>query len=719
MVTISFLGHLCLSPNKMPPVGKLSSVLAQFEQTIEKNNAAGVASGMYLTKLASSSKDASTKHRNRSSNTISTSSSHSSKKSGKEHSSRTSRSSMVHDRNEKQTLHKRSDQQSSSDKKEWNRYLEKTKTSLLKDDDDSSISEISQDSFGFDEIPFEDPFQKNEEKTAEFNPFGLEDIPPPSDSCRKQRPLKEKRGIGRLGNRTTKAKLDVKAAKKSMGKDKRLDDNDEESHNDATNNNNDDDDEDEEDEESEESGPKSRPLVGRNGTGKLATSGARSSVQRGESFKRSKAADVDRQSSHGNKYSPGRRRSHDEESLNIGKDDDEESETSGRKSKRVGGRNGSGKGSTAGVRSKGTDVDRQSSHGSKYSPGRRRSHDEESLDDNKDNKDDDEESEASGRISKRMVGRSGSRNGSTSGARGNVQRGESFKRSKGTDVDRHSSHGNKHSPGRRQSSDKEIKHKKSEEEDEVSDGDDGFSLTYIAKRDGVRGSDKREESFSDRKSQSLHNRTTSAGIGDRNHRSNNTRNTSPARSNGRSRKEHDLELNPERLSPDRQVMSFRDSTNKAKSLHSRSLLTIDNYDSIDSNNDSTTHKDDSAQTRYSKSMHTRKLPSTLEPSSAQSRFFGGNGESKIKVRTKVNASGTSSRASRASMEKRLDPNQNKNSNSMDRSDHSKQSHVSNASTKMSTDSLRSSSKSKLQMLKKMPSGKNSLHHSSSQLNYNY
>ena len=628
---------------KMPPVGKLSSVLAQFEQTIEQNNAAGVASGMYLTKLASSSKDVPTKSRSRSNNTLSTSSSHSSKKSANEHSSRNSRSSVGHDRKENRSSHKRPEQKPLPDKKDWNTYLEKTtnKSSLLRDDD-SSVSEISQDSFGFDEVvPFEDPFKQNGGPPEDFNPFGLDEMPQPSDSSRKQRPMKEKRGIGRLGNRTTKAKLDVKAAKRASSKEKTMDGNDEES---QTVNNNDDDDDDDDDieDESVESGMKSNNTSGRHGRAVSTSTGTRANVQRGESFKRNKSADVDRHSSHGSKYSPDRRQ-------------------------------------------------------------------------------------------------------------------------------------------------KEKRATNNEPDDSYSE--DGFSLTYVAKRDGARGTVQREESFNSRKSNkktsdarissSMHNRTSS--LIDRNQRTNNnssTRNTSPIRrsegsshggkskysngdksssasitsSSGRSRKDGDMELNPERLSPQRQVKSFRDSSNKTKSLHSRSLLAVDRYDNYETRSFRDHSNDDRHDTgsddhnllylssestqppRKSSTMHTRKLPNTLDPSSAQSRFFGGNGESKIKVRTKPNVtsstastSGTSvSRASQPPTEKRSSSNgrtkndshhhntSRKHSN-MDRSDHSKQSHVSNAS--ISAESLVSESHSKVSSSHHRPSSKSMHQRSTSHTNH--
>lgn len=665
----------------MPPVGKLSSVLAQFEHTIEQNNAAGVASGMYLTKLASSSKDSLAKPRSRSNNTLSTASSHSSKKSGNEHSSRNARSSINNDRKDKPSTIKRNDHKPLNEKKDWNSYLEKTpnKKTLLTDDD-SSVSEISQDSFGFDEVvPFEDPFQKHAGTTDEFNPFGLDDIPQPMDSSKKQRPLKEKRGIGRLGNRTTKAKLDVKAAKKIYSKEKTIDDNDETSE--SVNNN------DEDDDESEESGLKSNSTLGRN---RRLLSSSRTTMQRGESFKRSKSTDVDQHSSHGTKYSPDRRQSSNKQQKEIQGNNDEKDD---------------------GLADDGFSLT--------Y-------------------------------VAKR------------DGVRSTLQRDESFNSRKST----------------------------------------GKSSV---KRDGVRGTIQRDESFNSRKSStknsdsrvssSLHNRTSS--MSDRNYRTA-TRNTSPTRRlegsmhggkskysdcdkyssatvTSSSRKEADMELNPERLSPQRQVKSFRD---KSKSLHARNFPPIDRYDdyearsfrenSNDDRNDiaiadrkSSHHASESIQTR--KSMHTRKPPNSLDPSSAQSRFFGGSGESKIKVRTKPNTTSSSTiRLSNHPVEKQGSSNGNNNDTNMDRSDHSKQSYVSNASTKMSTESLlssnskvsssrrqgkslqrdhhRSSSGSnnnnnnnnantnnfsnggtgssqhtrKLQMIKKLPNGNNN---SSSQLNY--
>jgi hypothetical protein len=199
-----------------------------------------------------------------------------------------------------------------------------------------------------------------------------------------------------------------------------------------------------------------------------------------------------------------------------------------------------------------------------------------------------------------------------------------------------------------------------------------------------------------------------------------------------SRKEADMELNPERLSPQRQVKSFRD---KSKSLHARNFPPIDRYDdyearsfrenSNDDRYDTTTsdskssyHASESTQTR--KSMHTRKPPNSLDPSSAQSRFFGGTGESKIKVRTKPNTTSSStSRSSNHPVEKRGSSSGNNNDTNMDRSDHSKQSYVSNASTKMSTESLLSSNSKVSSSRRQGKSLQRDHHRSSSSSNNNY
>jgi hypothetical protein len=239
----------------MPPVktsASVLSVLARFEQTIEQNNASGVASGMYLTKLASSSRDkASSKSRNRTATSSLSSSQHSTSRSTSSSkrpanekyrtSTRLSKvSTGVRDGSGKREFDEskvpnKSDLRDTSEDRGWNastdtraaKSFDASFSSLLHDDE-SSVSDMSQETFGFDEFAFDDPFMPTGSKDQEFNPFGLEEVTtadqsPEPESIKKQRPVKEKRGIGRLGNRTTKAKLDVKAARKSN--EKPLDDN--------------------------------------------------------------------------------------------------------------------------------------------------------------------------------------------------------------------------------------------------------------------------------------------------------------------------------------------------------------------------------------------------------------------------------------------------------------------------------------------------------------
>jgi hypothetical protein len=208
-------------PFTMPSTGRLSTVLAQYEETIEQNSVAGVASGMFLTKSASTRKLTSTKSKNHHNNNLNSTSTHSLKRTGNKQSSRHSRASNGGSRGCKEAscIKSKSEHKMSDRAKDWNT------TSFLQDDS-SSVSEMSQDSFGCDEAaPIDDPFQNTDGNIKEFNPFGLVDIPQCSDKSRKQRPLKEKRGVGRLGNRTTKTKLVVKAAKKTNGKDKKPDNN--------------------------------------------------------------------------------------------------------------------------------------------------------------------------------------------------------------------------------------------------------------------------------------------------------------------------------------------------------------------------------------------------------------------------------------------------------------------------------------------------------------
>jgi hypothetical protein len=214
----------------MPP-GKsssnLQSVLARFEQTIEKNNVAGVASGMYLTKLASSSRDTGTSkvRTERSSHTRSKTSS---KRPANDASnqpiprnSNRSRDGSLRSDTDKRSVRSNEwgNKEEKEDWKEFTDYSNNAKfnasfNSLLGGgDDQSSISDMSQETFGFDDVTFDDPFNPN--VGEEFNPFGLEEVASiPEAVEKKQRPLKEKRGIGRLGNRTTKSQRDMKAAKK-------------------------------------------------------------------------------------------------------------------------------------------------------------------------------------------------------------------------------------------------------------------------------------------------------------------------------------------------------------------------------------------------------------------------------------------------------------------------------------------------------------------------
>jgi hypothetical protein len=213
------------------PSSNLQSVLARFEQTIEKNNVTGVASGMYLTKLASSSRDTGTSkvRLDRSSHTRSK---HSSKKPVNDVSnqpiprnSNRSRDGSLRSDTDKRSVrsNERAKKEEKGDWKEFTDYSKNAKFNASFDsllgggDDQSSISDMSQETFAFDDVTFDDPFNPNIDE--EFNPFGLvEVVSIPEAVEKKQRPPREKRGVGRLGNRTTKSQRDMRAAKKSKEK---------------------------------------------------------------------------------------------------------------------------------------------------------------------------------------------------------------------------------------------------------------------------------------------------------------------------------------------------------------------------------------------------------------------------------------------------------------------------------------------------------------------
>jgi hypothetical protein len=170
----------------MPPVktsASVLSVLARFEQTIEQNNASGVASGMYLTKLASSSRDkASSRSRNRTATSSLSSSQHStsrstssSKRPANEKYRTSTRLSKVstgvrdgsgkREFDESKVPNKSDPRDTTSEDRGWNastdtraaKSFDASFNSLLHDDE-SSVSDMSQETFGFDDFAFDDPF---------------------------------------------------------------------------------------------------------------------------------------------------------------------------------------------------------------------------------------------------------------------------------------------------------------------------------------------------------------------------------------------------------------------------------------------------------------------------------------------------------------------------------------------------------------------------------
>jgi hypothetical protein len=211
---------------------KINSVLARFEQTIAKNNEAGVCSGMYLTSLASQN----TAPSRRVSVSISMHGKPSSAHQRPPHPRRQSvtcapgtyRGLMLPDRK----IDNNSDStgstagMSSDAEPEWDPFGEKSsalrdKAEIAKRSNDSRVADSSEgstnsaDTFGFDEaVDFDDPFAVEDQNIVDSDPNKLAS---PKKESKKPR-TKDKRGAGRLGNRKTRTKLEAEASRRNRVK---------------------------------------------------------------------------------------------------------------------------------------------------------------------------------------------------------------------------------------------------------------------------------------------------------------------------------------------------------------------------------------------------------------------------------------------------------------------------------------------------------------------